>query len=102
LQISKKINCKKSLRYNNNTTRLTALIRDTRVSRYQEGKTNFTEATDSEWLWHQLGYMQACTSLQTDSHASTPPLIFYGPDALLPPSQQRQITLSAANNHYAM
>ena len=29
----------------------------TRVSRYQQGKTNldFTEATDSEWQWHQLG-----------------------------------------------
>jgi len=30
----------------------------TRVSRYQKGKTNldFTEARDSEWLWHQLGH----------------------------------------------
>ena len=49
-----------------------------RVSRYQKGKTNldFTEARDSEWQWHQLGHMQACTSLQTDNHASTPPLSF--------------------------
>ena len=31
---------------------------------------------DSEWQWHQLGYMQVCTSLQTDNHASTPPLNF--------------------------
>jgi len=48
----------------------------TRVSRYQKGKTNldFTEARDSEWQWHQLGLMQACTPLQTDNHASTPPL----------------------------
>jgi len=48
------------------------------VSRYQKGKTNlyFTEATDSEWQWHQLGHMQVCTSLQTDNHASTPPLSF--------------------------
>ena len=40
------------------------------VSRYQKGKTNldFTEATDSEWQWHQLGHMQVCTSLQTDNH----------------------------------
>jgi len=47
----------------------------TRVSRYQKGKTNldFTEASDSEWQWHQLGYMQVCTSLQTDNHSSTPP-----------------------------
>jgi len=50
----------------------------TRVSQYQEGKTNldFTEARDSEWQWHQLGHMQVCTSLQTDNHASTPPLKF--------------------------
>ena len=46
------------------------------MSRYQKGKTNldFTEARDSEWQWHQLGHMQVCTSLQTDNHASTPPL----------------------------
>ena len=52
--------------------------RTTRVSRYQKGKTNldFTEARDSEWLWHQLGRMQVCTSLQTDNQASTPPLSF--------------------------
>jgi len=55
-----------------------------RVGRYQKGKTNldFTEARDSEWQWHQLGYMQVCTSLQADNHASTPPLSFYRPDAL--------------------
>ena len=46
----------------------------TTVSRYQKGKTNldFTEARDHEWL----GHMQVCTVLQTDSHASTPPLSF--------------------------
>ena len=50
----------------------------TRASRYQKGKTNldFTEARDSEWQWHQLSRMQACTSLQTDNHASIPPLSF--------------------------
>jgi len=50
------------------------------VSWYQKGKTNldFTEARDSEWQWHQLGYMQVCTSPQTDNHASTPPLCFLG------------------------
>ena len=50
----------------------------TQVSRYQKGETNldFTEARDSEWQWHQLGHMQVCTSLQTDNHASTPPLSF--------------------------
>jgi len=35
----------------------------TRVSRYQKGKNNpdFIEARESEWQWHQLGYMQVCT-----------------------------------------
>jgi len=37
---------------------------------------DFTEARDSEWQWHQLSHMQVCTSLQTDNHASTPPLSF--------------------------
>ena len=32
--------------------------------------------SSSEWQWHQLGCMQVCTSLQTDNHASTPPLCF--------------------------
>jgi len=46
------------------------------VSRYQKGKTNldFNKERDSEWQW--LGHMQVCTSLQTDNHASTPPLSF--------------------------
>ena len=49
-----------------------------RVGRYQKGKTNldFTEATDSDWQWHQLRHMQVCTSLQTDNHARTLPLSF--------------------------
>jgi len=48
------------------------------VSQYQKGKTylDFTEARDSEWHWLQLGHVQVCTSLQTDNHASTPPLRF--------------------------
>jgi len=56
----------------------------TRVNQYQAGRTNldFTEARDSEWQWHQLGHMEVCTSLQTDNHASTPPLGFLQPDAL--------------------
>ena len=50
----------------------------TQVGRYQKGKTNldFTEERDSEWQWHQLIYMQICTLLQTDNHASTSPLSF--------------------------
>jgi len=65
------------------------------VSRYQKGKTNldFTEATDSEWQWHQLRNMQVCTSLKSDNHASTPPLSFFtGRMPFLPPNQQRQST----------
>ena len=67
----------------------------TRVSRYQKGKTNldFNGARDSEWQWHRLGHMQVCTSLQTDNHASTPPLSFFtGRMPFLPPNQQRQST----------
>jgi len=49
-----------------------------RVSQYHKGKTDldFTEARDNEWQWHPLGHMQVCTSLQSDNHASTPPLSF--------------------------
>jgi len=52
---------------------------NTQVSRYQKGKTNldFTEASNSDWQWHQLGHMQVCTLLQTDNHASTPPLLSF-------------------------
>jgi len=61
-------------------------VRATRVSQYQKGKTNLdlNEARrDSEWQWHQLRHMEVCTSLQTDNHASNPPLsFFYRPDAL--------------------
>jgi len=64
------------------------------VGRYRKGKTNLDlpEARDSEWQWHRLGHMQVCTSLQTDNHASTPPLNFTGQMPYLPPSQQRQST----------
>ena len=69
--------------------------RTTWVSRYQKGKSDldFTGARDSEWQWHQLGHMQVCTLLQTDNHASTPPLCFFtGRMPFLPPNQQRQST----------
>ena len=58
----------------------------TRLSRYQRDETNldFTEARDSEWQWHQPGYMQVCTSLQTDNHASNPLLSFFTNRALKP------------------
>ena len=50
---------------------------------------SITEARDSEWQWHQLGHMQVCTSLQTDSHTSTPPLSFLQARMpFLPPNQQ--------------
>ena len=63
------------------------------MSRYQKRKTNldFTEARDSEWQWHQLGYMQVCILLQTDNHTSTSPLSFFTDQMpFLPPNQQRQ------------
>jgi len=63
----------------------------THVSWYQKAKINvdFPEAIDSEWQWRQLGHMQVCTSLQTDSHASTPPLSFFtGHMPLLPSMKQ--------------
>ena len=57
-------------------------------------KTNldFTEASDSEWQWHQLGHMQVYTSLQADNHACTPPLSFLqaGCPSCRPTMQQRQ------------
>ena len=65
----------------------------TRVSQHQKGKTSldFTEARDSKWQWHQLGRMQVCTSLQTDKHASTPPLSFFtGRMPFLPPNWRWQ------------
>jgi len=50
----------------------------TQLSRYQKVKTNldFTKARDSERHWRQLGHMQVYTLIQTDNHASTPPLTF--------------------------
>ena len=75
----------------------------TRVGQYQKGKTtlDFTEARDSEWQWHQLGHMQVCTSLQTDNHASTPPLSFYRPDALAAaqPTASKHITRVQNDSH---
>jgi len=74
--------CNKIARKKNNhyarTHAHSPLSGTTRVSRYQKGKTNldFTEARDSEWQWNQLGHMQVYTMLQTDNHASTPPLRF--------------------------
>jgi len=65
----------------------------TQASQYEKGKTNldYTEARDNKWQWHQLGHMQVCTSLQTDNHASTPPLKFFtGRMPFLLPSRQRQ------------
>jgi len=60
------------------------------VSRFRKGKTNldFTEATDSEWQWHQLGHMQVCTLLQADNHTNTRHSIFTGRMPFLPPNQQ--------------
>jgi len=43
---------------------------------------NWADFTTMGWQWHQLDHMQIiCTSLQTDSRASTSPLIFCRLDA---------------------
>ena len=41
-----------------------------------------TEARDSEWQWHQLGHMQVCVLLQTDTTPAPHHSVFYRPDAL--------------------
>jgi len=44
--------------------------------------------------------MEVCTSLQTDNHASTPPLSFFtGWMPFLPPNQQRQSTEGNLADH---
>jgi len=42
------------------------------------GKTDldFTESSESEWQWHQLGHMQDYTLLQTDNDTSTSTTVF--------------------------
>jgi len=46
--------------------------------------------------------MQVCTSLQTDNHASTPPLSFFtGRMPFLPPNQQRRSTEGTYNTYNA-
>jgi len=71
------------------------LSRTTHESWHQKGKTNldFTEATDSQWQWHQLSHTQVCTLLQKDNHANTSPLSFFtGRMPFQLPNQQHQIT----------
>jgi len=55
------------------------------VSQHQKGKPFwiFLKQEMMGWQWQQLDHMQIiCTTLQTDNHASTPSLSFYGLDAL--------------------
>jgi len=55
------------------------------VSRYQKGKTNldFTEARDSEWLWHQLRHTQVPAPSSRQLNMPAPHhSVFYRPDAL--------------------
>jgi len=54
---------------------VTSLPQGEPVPERKKNNVDFTEAKDNEWHWHQLGHMQVCTSLQTDNHASTPPLL---------------------------
>jgi len=65
------------------------------VSQYQKDKTNldFTEARDSEWQWHQVGHMQVCILLQTDTMpAPHHSCLFTSWMPFLPPNQQHQST----------
>ena len=77
----------------------------TQVSWYQKGKTNLdsTEARDSEWQWHQLGHMQVCTLLQTDNHASTPPVSFLqaGCPSCRPTNSVKALSYSTNNKKFA-
>jgi len=59
------------------------LSQTTWMSRYQKGRTNldFTEAKDRSGS-DISGSMQVCTSLLTDNHTNTPPLVFFRLDAL--------------------
>ena len=47
----------------------------TQVSRYQKGKTNL-DFTEETVIGSSISWAICCTSLQTDNHASTPPLSF--------------------------
>jgi len=63
--------------------------RTTWVSWHQKGKPFWIllQQEMTGWQWHELDHMQIiCTSLQTDSHASTSPLSFYRLD-ILPATQ---------------
>jgi len=63
------------------------------VSRYQKGKTNldFTEATDSEWQWHQLSAsLHLAPDRQPHQHTTTQ--FFTGRMPFLLPNQQHQST----------
>jgi len=63
---------KTALKHITHYTRLTALF----PGLHRSAGTRKVKPRDSEWQWHQLGRMQVCTSIQTDNHASTPPLRF--------------------------
>jgi len=82
------------------------ISRTTWVSQHQKGKPFWIllELEMLGWQWHQLDHMQIiCTSLQTNSHASTLPLRFFtGRMPLLPPDQQRQSTEGKNVRTYAV
>ena len=65
-------------------------------SRYQKGKTNsdFTDARDSEWQWHQLHGPYANLHLAPDRqpHQHPTTLFFTGRMPFLPPNHQRENT----------
>ena len=79
------------------------LSRTTRVSRYQKGKPIcilLKQETVSGSGSYLLGHMQVCTLLQTDNHASTPPLSFLqaGCPSCRPTSSVKALKATNDNN----
>ena len=76
--------------------------RTTWVGRYQKGKTNldFTEASDSEWQWHQLGICKSAPRSRQITMPAPHHSVFTGRMPFLPPSQQRQSTVLSNYHHY--
>jgi len=73
-------------------TRLTALFPGLpRWAGTRKVKTNYW--SKRQWVaWHQLGHMQVCTLLQTDTMPAPHHSVFTGRMPFLPPNQQRQST----------
>jgi len=76
-------------------TQTQPFVRDYPGELVTEGKTNldFTGAWDSEWLWHQLGQMQAAPRSRQITTPASHHSVFYRPDAI-------PATLPTASKHW--